>query len=164
MADQQAREQAHDKSSHLWKMADQQDVNESRFPPTKAEHIPLLDDSHIAMSVNLDACIQCNLCVRACREVQVNDVIGMAGRGHESKIVFDFDDKAAKTNETEALRSVAINSAAFNFFLPFMIAWLPLIFILAPILFNSGICINLFSKIFSVILEIPLALHIKTMI
>ena len=34
------------------------------------------------MAVNLDACIQCNLCVRACREVQVNDVIGMAGRGH----------------------------------------------------------------------------------
>ena len=44
------------------------------------------------MAVNLDACIQCNLCVRACREVQVNDVIGMAGRGYHEKIVFDFDD------------------------------------------------------------------------
>ena len=44
------------------------------------------------MAVNLDACIHCNLCVRACREVQVNDVIGMAGRGHHEKIVFDFDD------------------------------------------------------------------------
>ena len=44
------------------------------------------------MSVNLDACIHCNLCVRACREVQVNDVIGMAYRGENSKIVFDFDD------------------------------------------------------------------------
>ena len=44
------------------------------------------------MAVNLDACIQCNLCVRACREVQVNDVIGMAGRGYGEKIVFDFDD------------------------------------------------------------------------
>jgi formate dehydrogenase major subunit len=32
-------------------------------------------------AVNLDACIHCNLCVRACREVQVNDVIGMAGAG-----------------------------------------------------------------------------------
>jgi formate dehydrogenase major subunit len=30
--------------------------------------------------------------VRACREVQVNDVIGMAYRGHGAKIVFDFDD------------------------------------------------------------------------
>src|SRR5258706_820448 len=44
------------------------------------------------MSVNLDACIQCGMCVRACREVQVNDVIGMAYRNHDSKIVFDFDD------------------------------------------------------------------------
>ncbi|MFQ6024365.1 MAG: formate dehydrogenase subunit alpha, partial [Acidiferrobacterales bacterium] len=32
------------------------------------------------------------LCVRACREVQVNDVIGMAYRGIGSKIIFDFDD------------------------------------------------------------------------
>ena len=30
--------------------------------------------------------------VRACREVQVNDVIGMASRGSNAKIVFDFDD------------------------------------------------------------------------
>ena len=54
--------------------------------------MPAPDRSHVAMAVNLDACIQCNLCVRACREVQVNDVIGMAGRGHGEKIVFDFDD------------------------------------------------------------------------
>src|ERR1700741_2871344 len=44
------------------------------------------------MRVNLDACIQCGLCVRGCREVQVNDVIGMAYRSHGSKVVFDFDD------------------------------------------------------------------------
>src|SRR5271166_5911284 len=50
------------------------------------------DRSHPAMAVQLDACIECTLCVRACREVQVNDVIGMAGRGHHEKIVFDFDD------------------------------------------------------------------------
>jgi formate dehydrogenase major subunit len=50
------------------------------------------DVSHPAIAVNLDACIQCTRCVRACREVQVNDVIGYAGRGSDSKIVFDFDD------------------------------------------------------------------------
>jgi formate dehydrogenase major subunit len=44
------------------------------------------------MDVNLDACIQCTRCVRACREEQVNDVIGYAYRGHDSKIVFDLDD------------------------------------------------------------------------
>ena len=53
---------------------------------------PAGDISHPAMAVNLDACIQCNRCVRACREEQVNDVIGYAFRGSESKIVFDLDD------------------------------------------------------------------------
>jgi len=50
------------------------------------------DASHPAMAVHLDACIQCNRCVRACREEQVNDVIGYAGRGAHSTIVFDLHD------------------------------------------------------------------------
>ncbi len=50
------------------------------------------DLSHPAMAVNLDACIQCTRCVRACRDVQVNDVIGLAFRGDQVKIVFDMDD------------------------------------------------------------------------
>jgi formate dehydrogenase major subunit len=53
---------------------------------------PAEDLSHPAMAVHLDACIQCKRCVRACREEQVNDVIGYAFRGGASKIVFDFDD------------------------------------------------------------------------
>ena len=50
------------------------------------------DVSHPAIAVNLDACIQCTRCVRACREEQVNDVIGYAFRGKNSKIVFDTDE------------------------------------------------------------------------
>jgi len=53
---------------------------------------PAADISHPAMAVNLDACIQCNRCVRACREEQVNDVIGYAMRGSHSEIVFDLND------------------------------------------------------------------------
>lgn len=53
---------------------------------------PKADMSHPAMAVNLDACIQCNRCVRACREEQVNDVIGYAMRGAHSEIVFDLKD------------------------------------------------------------------------
>jgi formate dehydrogenase major subunit len=53
---------------------------------------PPCDLSHPAMAVNLDACIQCNRCVRACREEQVNDVIGYAFRGSHSAIVFDLAD------------------------------------------------------------------------
>ena len=53
---------------------------------------PAPDLSHPAMAVNLDACIQCTRCVRACREEQANDVIGYAGRGAHSHIVFDQGD------------------------------------------------------------------------
>ena len=53
---------------------------------------PASDVSHPAMAVNLDACIQCTRCVRACRETQVNDVIGYAQRGAHSHIAFDLDD------------------------------------------------------------------------
>ena len=90
LADQPARADAHDPASRLWHWAEAQGVSESRFPARDTH--PDADLSHPAMAVNLDACIHCTLCVRACREVQVNDVIAMSGRGAEVKIVFDFDD------------------------------------------------------------------------
>ena len=58
--------------------------------PGRAQPSP--DLSNPAIAVNLDACIQCTRCVRACREEQVNDVIGYAFRGAESRIVFDVED------------------------------------------------------------------------
>src|SRR6201998_3147220 len=87
LTDQPAREVAHDPDSEFWKVATRMGLKQARFPRRAA---PAPDRSHVAMAVNLDACIQCNLCVRACREVQVNDVIGMAGRGHLEKTVFGF--------------------------------------------------------------------------
>ena len=89
VADQPARAEAHQPDSTLWRFAERQGVETSRFPAHEATDS---DGSHPGIAVNLDACIQCNLCVRACREVQVNDVIGLAYRGHRAKIVFDFDD------------------------------------------------------------------------
>ena len=71
----------------LW--AKKLSVGKPRFA---ARHQPAEDLSHPAMAVHLDACIQCKRCVRACREEQVNDVIGYAFRGGHSKIVFDLDD------------------------------------------------------------------------
>ncbi|MGR3636901.1 MAG: formate dehydrogenase subunit alpha [Shimia sp.] len=88
----------HDASSHFWDMAEMAGVDESRFPAKEAERVPLLDASHVAMSVNLDACIHCNLCVRACREVQVNDVIGMSGRNNTAQIVFDQGDDMGESS------------------------------------------------------------------
>jgi formate dehydrogenase major subunit len=61
-------------------------------PRFAARAQPAPDLSHPAMAVNLDACIQCTRCVRACREEQVNDVIGYAFRGAHSEIVFDLGD------------------------------------------------------------------------
>ncbi len=63
-------------------------VQDSRFPKSES---PQLDQTHPAIRVNLDACILCTRCVRACRDTQVNDVIGLAFRGSEAKIVFDMD-------------------------------------------------------------------------
>ena len=88
-ADQPARETAHDPESRFWQWTDKLQPQMGRIPERSS---PEPDRSHSAMGVYLDACIHCNLCVRACREVQVNDVIGMAYRGIHSKIVFDFDD------------------------------------------------------------------------
>ncbi len=69
-------------------------LNVSVRPALKAlrRDQPACDLSHPAMAVNLDACIQCTRCVRACREEQVNDVIGYAWRGGHSAIVFDLAD------------------------------------------------------------------------
>jgi len=90
VADQPARTETHDPDSKFWHWAADLGVTESRFPAR--DHQPMPDRSHGAMAVNLDACIQCNLCVRACREAQGNDVIGMAFRGSHAEIVFDFHD------------------------------------------------------------------------
>src|SRR5690554_6088496 len=74
LADQPERETSHDPESKFWQWAEKLELADSRFP---ADESPVPDVTHPAMAVNLDACIHCGLCVRACREVQVNDVIGM---------------------------------------------------------------------------------------
>ncbi len=89
VADQPDRAKHHDGGSRFWRWAEDVGVGSSRFPK---KEMPSADSSHPAMAVNLDACINCTLCVRACRDVQVNDVIGMAKRGSKAKIVFDLDD------------------------------------------------------------------------
>ncbi|MFY9514049.1 MAG: formate dehydrogenase subunit alpha [Rubrivivax sp.] len=64
-------------------------VAASRYAPRAAVAADL---SHPAIAVHLDACIQCTRCLRACRDAQVNDVIGLAFRGGQAQIVFDMGD------------------------------------------------------------------------
>lgn len=76
-------------NSELDQWSQKLDVGLPRF---EARHNPEQDLSHPAIAVNLDACIQCTRCVRACREEQNNDVIGYSQRGAHSMIVFDIAD------------------------------------------------------------------------
>jgi formate dehydrogenase major subunit len=70
-------------------------VGEPRFEPREQ---PAADLSHPAIAVNMDACIQCTRCLRACREEQMNDVIGFANRGTHAEIVFDIADPMAASS------------------------------------------------------------------
>jgi len=80
---------SHSPVSELDRWVREMGVGKPRFPQRQQ---PQPDLSNPAIAVNLDACIQCTRCVRACREEQVNDVIGYAYRGNHAKIVFDLDD------------------------------------------------------------------------
>ena len=82
-------EKSYTLDNELTYWADKLEVGKPRFIP---RHQPRPDLSHPAIAVNLDACIQCTRCLRACRETQVNDVIGLAQRGHHAEIVFDIGD------------------------------------------------------------------------
>ncbi|MBL0150083.1 MAG: formate dehydrogenase subunit alpha [Ideonella sp.] len=87
--------QAHGELSH-W--AHQLGVQPRASLTALRREAPRADLSHPAMAVNLDACIQCTRCVRACRELQMNDVIGMAGRGAQAHIVFDLGDAMGESS------------------------------------------------------------------
>ncbi|HLH65661.1 MAG TPA: formate dehydrogenase subunit alpha [Solirubrobacteraceae bacterium] len=51
-----------------------------------------VDLSNPVIAVNHDACILCDRCVRACDDIQGNDVIGRSGKGYATRIAFDFND------------------------------------------------------------------------
>jgi len=84
-----APEQSDTLSNELRRWCAALSVETPRFAP-RLPRLPA--HTHPAMAVNLAACIHCTRCLRACREAQVNDVIGYAYRGERSQIIFDLDD------------------------------------------------------------------------
>ena len=54
-----------------------------------------VDQSHPGFTFDASVCINCDRCVRACQEEQVNGVIGVSGRGAETQIIFGLDDPVA---------------------------------------------------------------------
>ena len=64
-------------------------ISEHRYSkPKQNKGIPK-DTSHAYMRMNLDNCINCGRCVRACDEIQGSFVLTMSGRSFESKITTD---------------------------------------------------------------------------
>ena len=88
-------EQVYTPTSELAEWSARLGLGNTRFPK-RAQPAP--DLSHPAIAVKLDACIQCTRCLRACREVQANNVIGYAGRSAGSRIVFDIDDPMGESS------------------------------------------------------------------
>ena len=56
------------------------------------------DSSNPVIDVNHDACILCDRCVRACDDIQGNDVIGRSGKGYTTRIAFDLDDPMGESS------------------------------------------------------------------
>src|SRR4051794_20298145 len=56
------------------------------------------DYSNPVISVNHDACILCDRCVRACDDIQGNDVIGRSGKGYATRIAFDLNDPMGESS------------------------------------------------------------------
>jgi formate dehydrogenase major subunit len=54
-------------------------------------HDPEPDRSHPFLSLDMDKCIGCARCVRACDEIQGSFVLGMAGRGFDVRVIAGND-------------------------------------------------------------------------
>ncbi|MGH3474677.1 MAG: formate dehydrogenase subunit alpha [Aeromicrobium sp.] len=79
------------------------------------------DDSNPVIAVDHDSCILCDRCVRACDDIQGNDVIGRSGKGYSTHIAFDLNDPMGSSScvtcgecvsacPTGALTNKAINN------------------------------------------------------
>src|SRR5262245_35297202 len=59
------------------------------------------DVSSPVIAVDHQACILCDRCIRACDEIQSNEVIGRTGKGYEAKISFDLDNPMGESTCVE---------------------------------------------------------------
>ncbi len=74
-----------------------------RYGIEREDGLPLgagrgIDLSNPVIAVNHDACILCDRCVRACDDIQGNDVIGRSGKGYATLIAFDLNDPMGESS------------------------------------------------------------------
>ena len=74
-----------------------------RFGVTQNDALPRAsgrgtDLSSPVIAVDHDSCILCDRCVRACDDIQGNDVIGRSGKGYATRIAFDLNEEMGKSS------------------------------------------------------------------
>src|ERR1700748_2383368 len=83
--------------NELLKLADRYGVSAEDPGPDGAPGLPCgsgrgVDPSSPVIAGDHDPCILCDRCVRACDDIQGNDVIGRSGKGFGTHIAFDLSD------------------------------------------------------------------------
>jgi formate dehydrogenase major subunit len=64
------------------------EARRDRFPAGNSRPA---DSSSSVIAVDHQSCILCDCCIRACDELQSNEVIGRSGKGYTARIAFDLD-------------------------------------------------------------------------
>lgn len=74
----------------LQELAQEVGLRSSRYESPRT-HTPPRDDSHPFIKLEMDKCIGCALCVRACDEVQGSFILAMEGRGYDTRVIAGND-------------------------------------------------------------------------
>lgn len=70
---------------------DDYDIEPSAALSGAIQTLQPIDTTHPGFSFDPNRCINCDRCVRACQEEQVNGVISIKGRGSHSQVIFGLD-------------------------------------------------------------------------
>jgi formate dehydrogenase major subunit len=77
--------------NELLALARRYDAFGEGFPSSPSSSLRGSDSSSKVIQVDHQACILCDRCVRACDDLQNNEVIGRSGKGYGARIAFDLD-------------------------------------------------------------------------
>src|SRR5690606_31820303 len=88
-APEQDRKHTATRDNELFELAERYGVGQGALPRGSGRGTAL---SNPVIAVDHDACILGDRCVRACDDVQGNDVIGRSGKGYSTRIAFDLND------------------------------------------------------------------------